>query len=330
MSYNIDLHIHSKFAYATSKNLTLENLLIQKRILGIDLIGTGDILHNEWFEVLCKYEHLMYKELIPSVEISVSNLHYLIILPNLQARNKLYNSLKPFSKNIDSNGRPSINLQLKGIITICKTLDCLFGLAHAFSPYTGYFAKHKILELDLDFIELGLDANKKDCLDITQIKAIPFIKASDCHSLKSLGREYIVSEIEITNIHVLKLMLTNNLFYIVSSIPHINKWYSDFVRGLKQRQGVHSIILSLQTECNTELDNSVYRLPLPEVLAHYYNIKNNQKIQDKLEQVLINTTLHKILENYKAYEFGKYFFEENINIITKGGGNENGKISLKY
>lgn len=330
MSYSIDLHIHSKFAYATSKSLTLENLLIQKRILGIDLIGTGDILHSEWFEVLCNYESLIYKELIPSVEISVNNLHYLIILPDLKTRNKLYVAFKPFSKNLDSNGRPNINLSLYAIIKLCKQNNCLFGLAHAFSPYTGYFSKNKVLDLDLDFIELGLDANKKDCLDITQIKDIPFIKASDCHSLKSLGREYIISYVEITSLQSLKNMLLSNSFYIVSSIPHINKWYSDFVRGSKQREGVYSIMKSLGTETNLIKDNSVYRLPLNDLISHYYHIKDKQKIQCKLEELLHNTTIHSILENHETYEFGKYFFEENINILSKGGGNQNGKISFKY
>ena len=43
-----DLHIHSKYSRATSKDLTLENLERYAKVKGISLIGTGDFQHPKW------------------------------------------------------------------------------------------------------------------------------------------------------------------------------------------------------------------------------------------------------------------------------------------
>ena len=45
-----DLHIHSRFSRATSKNLDIVNLVKWARVKGINLLGTGDISHDKWLE----------------------------------------------------------------------------------------------------------------------------------------------------------------------------------------------------------------------------------------------------------------------------------------
>jgi PHP family Zn ribbon phosphoesterase len=47
-----DLHIHSKYSRATSKNLDLQNLEKYARIKGVNLLGTGDFTHPVWFKEL--------------------------------------------------------------------------------------------------------------------------------------------------------------------------------------------------------------------------------------------------------------------------------------
>ncbi|MFQ5531684.1 MAG: DNA helicase UvrD, partial [Candidatus Nanoarchaeia archaeon] len=44
-----DLHIHSRFSRACSKNIDFENLVKWARIKGLDLLGTGDFTHPFWF-----------------------------------------------------------------------------------------------------------------------------------------------------------------------------------------------------------------------------------------------------------------------------------------
>lgn len=44
-----DLHIHSRYSRACSKNLTLENIDKTCRIKGVDIIATGDFTFPDWF-----------------------------------------------------------------------------------------------------------------------------------------------------------------------------------------------------------------------------------------------------------------------------------------
>ncbi|WP_367914763.1 endonuclease Q family protein [Leadbetterella sp. DM7] len=52
MFYIADLHLHSHYARATSKDLNLESLYRWARIKGINVIGTGDFTHPLWFKEL--------------------------------------------------------------------------------------------------------------------------------------------------------------------------------------------------------------------------------------------------------------------------------------
>ena len=46
--YIADLHIHSKYSRATSKNGDIPNLDFWARRKGIELVGTGDFTHPAW------------------------------------------------------------------------------------------------------------------------------------------------------------------------------------------------------------------------------------------------------------------------------------------
>ena len=46
----VDLHIHSKYAYACSKQLDLEQIELWCQIKGIDIVACGDFTHPAWFK----------------------------------------------------------------------------------------------------------------------------------------------------------------------------------------------------------------------------------------------------------------------------------------
>ena len=50
--YIADLHIHSRYSYATSKTCTPELLDLWARRKGIHIVGTGDFTHPAWREEL--------------------------------------------------------------------------------------------------------------------------------------------------------------------------------------------------------------------------------------------------------------------------------------
>ena len=52
MEVNADLHIHSRFSRATSRDLDPRHLELWGRHKGIGLIGTGDLTHAAWRQEL--------------------------------------------------------------------------------------------------------------------------------------------------------------------------------------------------------------------------------------------------------------------------------------
>ena len=48
----LDLHIHSHFSRATSKNMDIEHLTEWAKKKGVTILATGDITHPEWVKVL--------------------------------------------------------------------------------------------------------------------------------------------------------------------------------------------------------------------------------------------------------------------------------------
>src|SRR4051795_4402645 len=51
-TYVADLHIHSKYSRACSRDLTLPNLARWARRKGIAVLGTGGFTHPAWFDHL--------------------------------------------------------------------------------------------------------------------------------------------------------------------------------------------------------------------------------------------------------------------------------------
>jgi len=49
MKFLADLHIHSRFSLATTKNIDVENLYFAARKKGITVLGTGAFTHIGWF-----------------------------------------------------------------------------------------------------------------------------------------------------------------------------------------------------------------------------------------------------------------------------------------
>ena len=48
MTFYADLHIHSKYSRATSKDCDLQHLAYWARRKGITVVGTGDFTHPAW------------------------------------------------------------------------------------------------------------------------------------------------------------------------------------------------------------------------------------------------------------------------------------------
>ncbi len=173
--YYSDLHIHSRFARATSKHLTVLELYKWAKIKGIYLLGTGDILHPSWIKEFKEYTHLdsntgfyvlnkeykkdVKKELpksvvdkpvyfVPTVETShiykqgdkVRRIHIVLVLKDLEVATKLSNKLSNVSK-VTADGRPIFGLKLRDITEMVLDLNSSNFVfpAHVWTPYFAVF-----------------------------------------------------------------------------------------------------------------------------------------------------------------------------------------------
>ena len=161
-----DLHIHSRFSMATSKEGTPENLDFWARKKGISLIGTGDFTHPVWREELkerlvsegnglyrlrdeyVKEESRKFPgegtRFVVSGEISsiykkngkTRKVHNVILLPGLEAADAMAQRLEKIG-NIHSEGRPILGLDSHDLLEMMLDV-CPEGIlipAHIWTPH---------------------------------------------------------------------------------------------------------------------------------------------------------------------------------------------------
>ena len=161
-----DLHIHSRFSMATSKEGTPENLDFWARKKGISLIGTGDFTHPVWRDELkerlvtegnglYRLRDAYVKEesrkfpgkgtrFVVSGEISsiykkngkTRKVHNVILLPSLEAADAMAQRLEKIG-NIHSDGRPILGLDSHDLLEMMLDV-CPEGIlipAHIWTPH---------------------------------------------------------------------------------------------------------------------------------------------------------------------------------------------------
>lgn len=168
MHYIADLHVHSHYAYATSKKMNLASLYEWAQIKGIDVIGTGDFTHPQWFQGL-------QTELIPdgsgffrlkntpqasslsgfkyqardvrfclTTEISTSynhgnqvrKSHHLLYAPDLDTVSRISTKLANIG-NLNADGRPILKLPARDLLEIVlEASDRAYLIpAHIWTPW---------------------------------------------------------------------------------------------------------------------------------------------------------------------------------------------------
>lgn len=165
-----DLHIHSKYSMATSKDGTPEMLDLWARKKGITLIGTGDMTHPVWRQELkeklipaeqglfrLKDEYVLpeaatYPGTAPrfvlSGEISsiykktgkTRKVHSLILLPGFDEADAFAERLEKMG-NIHSDGRPILGLSCHDLLEMMLEVseDGMYIPAHIWTPHFSLF-----------------------------------------------------------------------------------------------------------------------------------------------------------------------------------------------
>lgn len=169
MKFVADLHIHSHFSRATSKDLNFEHLTKWAQLKGVTVVGTGDLAHPGWLEEMKRklepageglfrlkdeFAEPIQKE-VPNAcegtvrfmlagEISniykkndkVRKIHNVVFLPSFEAVEKFQTELEKIG-NIRSDGRPILGLDSRDLLEIVLETDPQAYLipAHIWTPW---------------------------------------------------------------------------------------------------------------------------------------------------------------------------------------------------
>jgi DNA helicase II / ATP-dependent DNA helicase PcrA len=259
MSFICDLHLHSKYSRATSRNMDLENSSRFAETKGIQVLATGDFTHPEWFrnlkEKLEPAEFGLYKlknngtRFLLGTEISciykkkgkVRKVHILVFVPSLEIAEKI-NAYLDLRGNLKSDGRPILGLDAKELVKIVLSIseDCLVVPAHVWTPWFGIFGSKSgfdsIEECFENFskyiyaVETGLSSDPFMNWRLSGLDNIALISNSDAHSPAKIGREANVFETDFSYSGIMEAIKTKNpekFLYTVEFYPQEGKYYYD-------------------------------------------------------------------------------------------------------
>jgi uncharacterized protein (TIGR00375 family) len=223
-----DLHIHSHFSMATSKECNPRNLHRWAGLKGVSLVGSGDFTHPGWRaelrENLIPAEPGFYQlkdpanpeipggpevRFVVSGELStiykkngrVRKVHHLIVLPSLEAADRISSKLEELGMNIRSDGRPILGLDshhlLELVLEACP--EVVFIPAHIWTPHFSVFGSNSgfddILECYEDLtqyifaLETGLSSDPAMNWRWSALDRFTLVSNSDAHNPTNLARE---------------------------------------------------------------------------------------------------------------------------------------------
>ncbi len=170
MRFIADLHIHSKYSRATSKDMSPESIWKWAQIKGISVIGTGDFTHPKWFKELNEKlestgnglfrlkKDLRTNDIPESCKADVSfmltaeisciyskngktrKIHSILFVPDFASAAKINIALAKIG-NLNADGRPILGLDAKELLKIVlnEAPDGMLVPAHAWTPHFSIF-----------------------------------------------------------------------------------------------------------------------------------------------------------------------------------------------
>ncbi|MBI2549829.1 DNA helicase UvrD [Candidatus Woesearchaeota archaeon] len=254
-----DLHIHSSYSRACSKDLSLENLEKYARIKGVGLLGTGDFTHPKWVqEVKTKLKEdekgILYSStgfpFLWQTELSLAytqngkgrRIHYIILAPSGEVVQQITEFLLKKGR-VGYDGRPIFGMDsielLDELMRISNDIELI--PAHAWTSWFGIFGSESGFDSlkecfgdkvnKIHAIETGMSSDPAMNWRIPWLDGITLTSNSDCHSYWPwrMGREANVLEFkELTYKNVLAAIRERKGFVeTVETPPSYGKYHFD-------------------------------------------------------------------------------------------------------
>ena len=264
MNFYTDLHIHSKYSRATSKNLTLEELAIWAKKKGLSLIGTGDFTHPAWFEEIkdkvissddgtYRLKPEIEKEINASVKFMLTveistiykkwdktrKVHHVVFVPNLKTAEIFRNKLDAIG-NIKSDGRPILGLDSRNLLEIVLESgeNSYIIPAHIWTPWFSVLGSksgfdsiedcYGDLSEHIFALETGLSSDPEMNWRVSKLDKYRLVSNSDAHSASKLAREATVFNIAPNYYSIMNALKTGEGYVgTVEFFPEEGKYHED-------------------------------------------------------------------------------------------------------
>lgn len=219
-----DLHLHSSYARATSRNLNFDTLVEWAKLKGVNLLSSADFTHPIWWQetkkVLRESSSLGFYEyggvsFVLGTEISCiytqggsqRRIHCLLFFPEKNNVDKFNTNLSQ-KANLQSDGRPILGLSAKQLLELALSVNekAIFIPAHVWTPWFSLYGSNSgfdsIEECFGDLakyvyaVETGLSSDPEMNWRIKELDTKSIVSFSDLHSVQKMGREATVFDTE--------------------------------------------------------------------------------------------------------------------------------------
>jgi len=254
-----DFHIHSPYSRATSKEMNLDGLSNGAKIKGLNLLGTGDMLHPTWFKILksklepvegtglFKYKGVWFTltgEIATyfTFENKMKRVHHVIHAPSFEIVEQIGEKLRKYG-DLTADGRPILNITPPELVEMLMEIskDILIYPAHAWTPWMSCFGSRSgfdsIEECYQDqtkyiyALETGMSSDPAMNWRLSSLDKFTLLSNSDSHSPWAwrLGREANVFDLkEITYWEIfdtIKKKDKKRFLYTIETSPFYGKYH---------------------------------------------------------------------------------------------------------
>ncbi len=262
-----DLHVHSKYSRATSKDMDSDSIALWAHRKGINLVGTGDFTHPTYLKELKKnlapsanglfklkesnnnVHFMLTTELsnIYSYRGKTRRIHNILTAPSFEAVDKINSALSRFGR-LDYDGRPIFGFNAKELVKLVMDVSdmCMVIPAHAWTPWYSVFGSNSGFDSieecfeeqskHIHAIETGLSSDPPMNWRLEALDRITLISNSDAHSPEKLGREANVLECGMSYSDIISTIKTKDnkrFLYTIEFFPEEGKYHFDGHRNCK-------------------------------------------------------------------------------------------------
>ncbi len=257
MKFIADLHIHSRFSRATSREMDIPAIAEFARVKGIKLVATGDFTHPEYRKSLAAnlveagnglYRH-GETHFVINVEVNniysahgrLRRIHNVIFVPSLETAQQVSALLGRYGK-LEADGRPTLSISSYEMLARVLEIDgrAFVVPSHIWTPWFSLFGSNSgfdsIEECFGDLsnrvfaFETGLSSDPPMNWRLSALDGKTLVSNSDAHSPSRLGREANVFDCEMDFDVIRRVLETrdrNRFLYTIEFFPEEGKYHYD-------------------------------------------------------------------------------------------------------